>query len=172
MTDRALLTERLCLRGLDRADDPFVEDLIADPEVRRFLGGPVPEADRVAVIERYHTCSENEHVWLVEKRCDTVAVGLVFLSQHHDCGDLELSYQFQSDMWGRGYATEAVGRVLRFAFAELRVTRLVAETQAANAASCRLLDRLGFRLVDRLHRFGAEQVIYAIGAGFAQLRDD
>ena len=64
--------------------------------------------------------------------------------------------------WGNGFATDALGGLLRRAEAELGLTRLVAETQAANVASCRVLERVGLRPVRRLVRFGATQILYVI----------
>ena len=45
---------------------------------------------------------------------------------------------------------------------DLSLTPLVAETQAANAPSRALLERLGFHPRESLVRFGEEQVVYAI----------
>ena len=47
---------------------------------------------------------------------------------------------------GRGYATEAARALVGFAFAELRLTRIVATTEHANAASQAVMRRLGMRL--------------------------
>jgi [ribosomal protein S5]-alanine N-acetyltransferase len=46
---------------------------------------------------------------------------------------------------GRGYLSEGVGLVLRYAFEQLRLHRLVAQIQPGNRASVRLVQRLGFR---------------------------
>lgn len=46
---------------------------------------------------------------------------------------------------GRGYMSEALALVLRYAFCELRLHRLEANIQPANQASLRLVGRLGFR---------------------------
>jgi [ribosomal protein S5]-alanine N-acetyltransferase len=72
-----------------------------------------------------------------------------------------LSYEFHPDAWGHGYATEATRRALDFALNDLAFERLIAETQTANSASCRLLERLGMKEERRIQRFGAEQAIYA-----------
>jgi [ribosomal protein S5]-alanine N-acetyltransferase len=58
-----------------------------------------------------------------------------------------LGYCFNFDYHGRGYATEAGRAVLGRAFDELDADRVTAGTAAANAPSCSLLARLGFRRV-------------------------
>ncbi|MNN68748.1 hypothetical protein D3C81_1844810 [compost metagenome] len=49
-----------------------------------------------------------------------------------------------------------------YAFKELKLSKLVAETQKANKASCRLLTKLGMSIEESIYRFGAEQYIFSI----------
>jgi [ribosomal protein S5]-alanine N-acetyltransferase len=156
-------TTRLHLRGLLPSDRSFIADLISDENVRRYLGGPVPMAQREAYISRCFSgdVERGEMVWLVETRQTHRPLGMIFVSSHKDGEDFELSYQFQPGAWGRGYAAEAAKRILDYALSDMRLPRLIAETQSTNVASCRLLERLGMKELRRVPRFGAEQIIYA-----------
>lgn len=61
-------------------------------------------------------------------------------------GEAVLAFYLAREYWGRGLATEA-GRVfIRFGFAQLRLRRIVATVQVGNAASYRLMEKLGFAL--------------------------
>lgn len=73
-----------------------------------------------------------------------------------DEGDLEVGYELQPHVWGRGFATEAVGAVLAWA-AERFDEPVVLCTQSANVSSVALAERLGFVEVERFEEFGAEQ---------------
>lgn len=53
----------------------------------------------------------------------------------------------------RGYMTEALQRMLRSAFRELRLHRVEANIQPGNRASGRLVERAGFRLEGRSRRY-------------------
>ena len=53
-----------------------------------------------------------------------------------------------------------VQAVIRYALRDLGLPRVVAETQTANIASCRLLEGLGLRRERTVQRFGAQQAIY------------
>jgi [ribosomal protein S5]-alanine N-acetyltransferase len=55
-----------------------------------------------------------------------------------------LGYCLDDAAWGQGYATEAAGALLRWAFATLDLNRVQAETDTRNAASARVLEKLGF----------------------------
>jgi [ribosomal protein S5]-alanine N-acetyltransferase len=56
-----------------------------------------------------------------------------------------LSYAAFAPAAGRGYMSEGLGLMLRYAFGELRLHRLEANIQPANKASLALVLRLGFR---------------------------
>lgn len=157
----AFRTERLSLRSLAPEDRELVSDLLTCPTTRRYLGGPLDQAGVTASLARYLAQAEAGGVWVVTS---TRPIGLVFLGPLDGSVTAELSYMFLPDANGQGFAQEACQAVLAFGFLENGLTEVVAETQAANGASCRLLDRLGMRARARIKRHGAEQLIYALRA--------
>jgi ribosomal-protein-alanine N-acetyltransferase len=64
----------------------------------------------------------------------------------------EIGYWLAEPFWGRGIATEAVAAVTRHAIATHGFTRVFAVPFAANAASCRVLEKAGYVLEGRLRR--------------------
>jgi RimJ/RimL family protein N-acetyltransferase len=62
-------------------------------------------------------------------------------------GAYEIGYWIGAPWWGRGLATEAVGRLIRFGFDELGLDRLMAAHFADNPASGRVLAKCGFRYI-------------------------
>jgi len=149
--------ELTALRGDDR---DYVVRLCTDTDVRRFLGGPVDEQTiRLRFAEMLESDGQTQH-WVIRVKEDRYFVGIVTLGTHHDGIDTEISYQLLPEWWGRGYATEAVQAVITHALTSLGLPRVIAETQIANIASCRLLERIGMRLERTVERFGAKQGIY------------
>lgn len=55
-----------------------------------------------------------------------------------------MGYDLTRAYWGRGLASEALRRVLQFAFSEMNVNRIYAGTIADNQESVRMLQRNGF----------------------------
>lgn len=100
--------------------------------------------------------------WAVRKKHTGDFMGLISLDSHHDGLHLEISYQFLPQWWGKGYATEAVQLIINYGLNELKLSKIVAETQTANISSCKLLERVGMELEQTISRFGAEQAIYSI----------
>ena len=155
-----LETERLVLAKASWFDAFFIFRLIGDETVRQHLGGAVPLGRRLSAIRAYLDVDPTEFVWTVRVRKIASPVGLISVTKHKDGLDFELSYQFSPNVWGQGYAFEAASATLRFVCEERGLRRLIAETQVANIASCRLLEKLGMSEQQRLFRYGAEQVVY------------
>jgi RimJ/RimL family protein N-acetyltransferase len=59
-------------------------------------------------------------------------------------GTAEIGYSVLPQFQGRGYATEMVGGLVRWALEQPGVFRVVAETEWANPASVRVLSKAGF----------------------------
>jgi len=56
----------------------------------------------------------------------------------------ELGVHLRPQYWGKGFATEALGRVIEYAFAELGASALFAGHHPSNVASGKSLLKLGF----------------------------
>jgi [ribosomal protein S5]-alanine N-acetyltransferase len=61
----------------------------------------------------------------------------------------EVGYWLQRKHWGKGYGTEALRLVCSFGFESLRLHRIVASVVEGNAASTKVLEKVGFRLEGR-----------------------
>lgn len=100
--------------------------------------------------------------WVVRISGMNEFIGLVSLEKYHDGEDIELSYQFLSKFWGKGLATEVIGALIQYSFDELKLNKIVAETQTANTRSFNLLERVGMTRIKNITRFGEEQAVYCI----------
>jgi RimJ/RimL family protein N-acetyltransferase len=60
--------------------------------------------------------------------------------------EVELSFAFGRRHWGKGYAFEASREMIRYAFEELRLPRLVGGAHRDNEPSRKLQERLGYRV--------------------------
>ncbi|MEP3638201.1 MAG: GNAT family N-acetyltransferase [Paracoccaceae bacterium] len=154
-------TERLLLQPLRKRNLWFFCRLLGSKSVRFYLGGPVAWSQRFPRFKRYLAAPDFVGVWVVSLAERNQPIGLVELGPHKDGKDYEISYQFRPTFWGKGFANEAVQAVISHALNETDLERIIAETQSANSASCRLLCKLGMVEVERVERFGAEQIIFA-----------
>lgn len=106
--------------------------------------------------------------FLVRQKLDGAFIGLVNISPyenksfHQEALSYEVSYQLVPDYWNKRYGSEILGRIFEYAAATLSLKRLWAETQKANLASIRLLEKMGMEHQEQVERFGETQLIYAI----------
>jgi RimJ/RimL family protein N-acetyltransferase len=56
---------------------------------------------------------------------------------------VELGYEFRSDYWNKGYATEAAGAVRDFAFQQLHLPRLTSLVRVGNLGAMRVSEKIG-----------------------------
>lgn len=154
-----LTTERLIIRDPQPTDIDVSASLFTNPVVRQYLGG-VRSIEEALNGLRHSIEAENEYPLSVHLRATNEFIGLVSISPHHDPKDMEISYMFLPEYQGNGFARETIGALLGFCKQELRLRRVVSETQTANERSCRLLENLGYTAESRIERFGAEQTIY------------
>lgn len=153
MADCELVTERLVLRPPVADDLPWVLDQMNTPAVMRYLAG-VRTPDEVAQslaadIDAFH--NNGHRRWTVWRRADNARVGRVGLfhlrslaAPHALKGQREIGWTFPEGAWGHGYATEAARAVIGYAFRIVGVPVLYAQTSDSNAASTRMMERLGF----------------------------
>jgi RimJ/RimL family protein N-acetyltransferase len=82
------------------------------------------------------------------------AVGGVGIERQCDIsrGSAEIGYWLGRTAWGKGIGTEAVQLVSDWAFLTFDLLRLYATPFADNAASCRVLEKAGYRLEGILRR--------------------
>ena len=155
-------TNRCSIQTFRGTDFQDVSELYLNPQVRRFLGGIRQAEEMNEVLESMVNPAVDSYYWVIREKESQLFIGLVSLDPHHDGEYLEISYQFLPIWWGRGYGAEVVEKIIHYAFEELKLSKVVAETQIANDASCRLLEKVGMKLERTINRFGAEQAIYSI----------
>jgi RimJ/RimL family protein N-acetyltransferase len=80
----------------------------------------------------------------------------------------EIGYWLGESFWGRGIATEALGAVTRYGIETYHLTRVFALPFAHNTASCRVLEKAGYRLEGRLRRSAIKdgQIVDQLQYGF------
>lgn len=147
-------TERLLLRPHRPGD---VDDLLvfhSDPEIVRYVPWQVrSRAEVVAFIEGRMQLLAATHdgawvVYAIELRHGDGAgtvVGEVLLKRANaERGIAELGYAIAAHVHGRGIASEAVAAMLELGRTAFGVREVHAIVDERNAASIRLLDRMGF----------------------------
>jgi len=144
-----LTTPRLLLRAWRRSDRVPFAAMNADPEVMRHFPSPLSRAasDGFADAIELHFARHGFGLWAVEVPGLTPFAGFVglavpgFAAAFTPC--VEIGWRLARDQQGRGYATEAALAALRFGFETLDLAEIVSFTVPANAASRRVMEKIG-----------------------------
>ncbi len=144
-----LRTTRLRLRAFDNSDADALFALHSNAFVLRYWDAP-PWSEPVHA-ERFITaCRQMADAGTgtrlaVDRVSDGTFIGWCSLTRWNpDYRTASMGYCLDDAAWGHGYATEAARAVLRWAFDTLDLNRVQAETDTRNAASARVLEKLGF----------------------------
>ena len=156
-----LETERLRMRPLEETDLPDITRLYGDAEVMKYIHEPVTPEQMVSLWPKIIARGAWGKIgtWYLEEKESGKFLGDVVLmplsiDQPHPAWDLviwdevpdvdvEIGYELMPYAWGRGYATEAAKRLLKFAFEDLGLEEVVAVTSPGNKASIHVLEKCG-----------------------------
>ena len=158
-----LVTERLVLRRSRPEDAEAISAYRSDPDVHRYQGWERtdPPSVRAEIEEMSGRLPGELGGWVqfsVEQRESGRLIGDVGLSRAEgEPGVIKVGYTIAPAFQGRGYAGEAVGALVRYAFESLGADLVRAYSSAENLPSIRVAEKVGMRLVERIeHRYGDE----------------
>jgi RimJ/RimL family protein N-acetyltransferase len=144
-----LRTAKLLLRGWTESDaEPFAR-LNADPLVMKHFSSTLSRQESDATIGRINTHLDvyGFGLWAVEVPHVAPFIGFVGLMvprfDTHFTPCVEIGWRIDAEFWNRGYATEGAMAALEFAFKVLRLEEIVAMTIPENAASRRVMEKIG-----------------------------
>jgi len=163
-----LTTARLRLRELCPEDAAFVLALMNEPSFIEHIGDrgvrSVADAERY-IIDGPWTRADlpGGGLLLVESISTGEPMGICGLLKRDWLPHPDIGFAFRPAYWSRGYALEAATAVKSFAGDVLQTPQLLAIVDPSNAASIRLLERLGFvfERITRATDFAAEIALYA-----------
>jgi RimJ/RimL family protein N-acetyltransferase len=143
-----ILTKRLRLRRARPEDLEAMHAVLSNVEATRYWSTPPHESlevTRAWLDSMLASPPELSEDFVVE--LDGRVVGKAGFYRLPEVG-----YILHPDVWGRGYAFEAVAAVIGHVFATRGVDRLTADADPRNAGSRRLLEKLGFEETGRAER--------------------
>lgn len=147
-----LETERLILRRLTMEDVEPLYPMYSDPEVRQYF------PDRTLTYEE----TRREIAWFVNHAYEEIGFGLWATVDKATgnvigrCGllsweiegrnEIEVAYLLGKEHWGQGLATEAARGIVRYAFEQLNLSRLICLVDPGNIASQNVAQKIGMSL--------------------------
>jgi RimJ/RimL family protein N-acetyltransferase len=154
-----LETPRLWLRLMQPDDGESLLAIFADAKVMAaFDAPPFDHANMQQWVERNleHQTTYGYGLFSVFLKTNRLLIGNCGLERMEVEGlqVAELGYDFRSEYWNQGYATEAARAVRDCAFGQLQLPRLVSLIRVGNMPSRRVAEKIGMRCTAEITRDG------------------
>jgi RimJ/RimL family protein N-acetyltransferase len=143
-----LQTPRLTLRPLNENDATFVLGLLNQPSFLQFIGDRnvrTLEQARAYISEGPQASYERNGfgLLLVQAKAAAAPIGMCGLVKRDYLPDPDIGFAFLPEHWSQGFALEAARAVIDDALDSQTLQRIAAIVQPDNAASIKLLGKLG-----------------------------
>ena len=155
MLKEALITERLVIKSPEIDDKVELTQLINDYDVVQWLSTiPFPYTARDAedFIKRSQEKILKQESYNFMIFQNNKLLGGIALTEFNG-PSCELGYWLGKQYWGNGFATEAVGGILKFGFDDLSLNEIYASYKIGNEASKNVLKKCGFHFYREFQEF-------------------
>ena len=165
MKPPVMRTKSLTLIGFVPGDVDRLAEIIGDPEVMRYMPGSRPwpreaaEREVGKIID--HWVRRGYGRWAVVHG-DGRMIGWCGIEFVGELNETEVAYLLDKGYWNRGYATEAARLSLGFGFEEVGLERIIALAFPENAASRRVMEKIGMVYEKAIHIWNTDLVQYKI----------
>ena len=155
MGELHLETPRLNLRMMKLSDLDDLLKIFGDPKVMASFNTNPFEREQMEGWVQRNLAHQEKHgygLFSVILKSNDILIGNCGLEHMEVDGELatELGYDFRSDYWNQGYATEAAMAVRDYAFNELSLPSLISLIRTGNQASRRVSEKIGMQLIDEM----------------------
>jgi len=160
-----LETKRLILRPMLATDIDALLLIFTDPKVMAaFNHPPFTRAQMERWLKRNldHQDEFDYGLFSIILKETGELIGDCGLEQMEDLGAAELGYDFRSDFWNQGYASEAALAVRDYAFDVLRLPQLISLIRVGNLASKHVAEKVGMQLIEEFIRYDVRYWKYAL----------
>jgi aminoglycoside 6'-N-acetyltransferase len=147
-SEATLRGERVTLRPVRAEDADRLEEILADPEVRRWWGEHDAERVRQELIE-----DDEEVVYAIEVGDEVIGAVQYGEETIPDYRHASVDIFLATDWQGRGFGSEALRVLARHLFEERGHHRLTIDPAAANERAIRVYERIGFRPVGVMREY-------------------
>lgn len=146
-----IISERLKLRTVKKLDLEKIHSLLMCPETALFNPSGFPDgiADTEKMVKAWSE-QENEsegrkdYTFYIETIAGAEFIGLINISVVKlKYKNSEVWFKLVPEMWNKGYATEALKRIIEFGFNQLNFHRIEGGCAVGNKASFKVMQKVG-----------------------------
>lgn len=149
MNTPVLETQRLILRTFEEGDavDVF-EGWESDPDVARYMfwtsHNDIERTKQWIKKEMSKVSKDDWYRWALVSKDENRVIGTGLVYYEPEVSGWEIAYNLAKKYWGKGYTTEAMTEIVRFAKEQLNLEELIGRYAKENEASGNVMKKLGF----------------------------
>jgi len=143
---KTIETQRLILRGWQLEDLDDLYEYAKNPDVGSMQGWE-PHSNKEVSLKVLKSYIEDDDRWAIELKENKKVIGSLRIYPDENRGKYNakyISFVLSADYWGKGYMTEAVKRVVKYAFKEMNIDLLSVFHYPHNIRSKRVIEKCGF----------------------------
>jgi ribosomal-protein-alanine N-acetyltransferase len=172
-----LETKRLILRRITMRDAGDIFEYSKDKEVARHVlwsaQKDISEAkDYCRFMMKRYRCDQPSSWGIIDKATNRLVGTIGYMDYNEDNATVELGYSLARWLWNGGYMTEALSRVIDYAFDSMELNRIEAQHELTNPSSGRVMEKCGMRKEGELRQRLFNKGKYVDVALYAILRSD
>ena len=137
-----LETERLIIRDFKLSDIDDLYEIFSDDEVMEYIEPVYDRNKTLNFLKEF--CIEHKGAFACVNKENEKVIGYIIFNEYED-KVYELGWIFNKEYWGKGYAYESCDVVIKYAFSEMKIHKIFAET-IDNIKSVNLMKKLGMQL--------------------------
>ena len=150
---KELETERMTLKNISAEDRAFIFSQFSNVDINRYLfdAEPINSLEEADEIIGFYLQPEprGHHRWILVNKSGGGKIGTCgFHGYNHKESSIEMGYDLQKEIWGKGYMSEALETIIKFAKESMKIKRIHACIYIRNENSIKLAQKLGFVLTD------------------------
>lgn len=155
MITPGLETDRLFLREIHSDDvDAIFNCWMQDENVSRYMwwkaSKEINEAKKFVEFELGNLENDQWNRWMIILKSTKELIGTCLIFFNDEEGHWDISYNLGTRYWGKGYMTEAMRTVVKYAVEKMQITEIITSYAVENHFSGRVLQKLGFQSVKEI----------------------
>lgn len=147
-----LETERLILRKIHQDDiNEIFNCWMQDEDVSRYMcwkaSNDISDTKKFVEFELGKIADDKWNRWIIVLKETSKIIGTCLIYFNEDENNWDISYNLGKKFWGKGYISEAMSTVMKYAKEVLKVKECIAIHATENLVSGRIIKNLGFDYV-------------------------
>ena len=138
-----LETERLIIRPFNETDIKDVFEYLSDETVMEYVE-PIMTFEKVSTFV-HNAGIKNNLIFAIASKNTNKVIGHLIFHKYTNRKIYEIGWIINKEHWNKGYAMEVSRKIIKYGFEELKLIKIIGETEEKNTKSIKTLEKTGMK---------------------------